>query len=435
MSRRNRKRAKATNSRVVSSAGQGQAQDHGNNARIQRSSSHPLDRTRSASLQSHEWGELYYKEWTARKIVDIPVQDILRKGWTYGGLDDDQACALTSALSKLQFNRALRQALKLERLVGGAVIVMGLRSDGDASKPVNHSAISKGDLIFTNVIPRSRVSQLEYDTNPLSARFGKPETYHVIGQSVHHSRLLIFDGDPLTDNEATDIGFIKGSYDGFGVSVLAAIYDDIIRSVSARQSAMQLIQRASIVLINNGSLKAQLSTTGGADALAALQTMTDQMSMYQAAMIDGKEINIDQWSASFGGVPELLQQFLQIISAASDIPATRFLGEAPGGLNASGKSDLENYYNAIDDGRESRLRPQLEKFLRVAIPSILPDVDSESVEIEFPPMWSPSESESATTRGADSTALTNLVLHDVITSEQALEALSVLGHYDFGSAN
>lgn len=31
-----------------------------------------------------------------------------------------------------------------------------------------------------------------------------------------------------------------------------------------------------------------------------------------------------------------------------DILATRFLGQAPGGLNATGESDLQNYYNMID---------------------------------------------------------------------------------------
>ena len=440
MSKRSRRRHRVQNTRrknpqrvenatVTSTTGQGQRQDQGRDGRTRRSSMHPLDRYASDYQRAREWAELYYKEWTAQKIVDIPVQDTLRKDWEYKGLDEIQTKTIERRLRKLLFRRSLRQGLKLERLVGGAVVLMGLKSanESDVATPLDLDTVRPGDLFYTNVFPRTRITVLEKDRNPLSPTYGKPEVYRVHGYPVHVSRLLVFDGDPLVDNETSDLGFVNRSHDGFGVSVLSPIYDDIIRSVGSRQAAVHLIHRASILLILNDNQKSMMSTQGGEEALAKLDAMADQINMYQAAMIDGKNVKLDKWSAAFGSVPELMEKYLQIISAASDIPATRFLGQAPGGLNATGASDLENYYNNIDDKRENRLRPQLEKLMQVLIRSELPDVDPDSVDIKFSPLWNSKEIERSQARSADATAIATLVNADIIGQTQARNEASERG--------
>lgn len=412
---------RAQNAQVFSgSIGAGQRSDTSRDLRVDNFTSHPLDRTRSDFLRARTWTELYYKEWAAKKIIDIPVQDMLRKPWKYDGLTDDQSKVLTNALRRFKFPRALRQALKLERLVGGAVILIGLKSEDESEvkNPIDLDNIQPGDVIFTNVVPRTKITVLEYDLNPLSPRFGKPMTYRVWQHAVHASRMMIFDGDPLVDNAINDTSLISASVDGFGVSVLSPIYDDIVRSISTRQSAMQLIHRASVMLINNGSLKSQLSSSMGQEAIQRLEELSRQMSIYQAGMIDGRDVTFDQWTAQFGSVPQLLEQFLQIISAASDIPATRFLGQAPGGLNATGRSDLENYYNNIEDIQESRLRPQLDKFMQMLIRSELPNVDPDSVQISFEPLWNPSELEESQQEANYASALSILINSDIMSPEQ-----------------
>ena len=189
---------------------------------------------------------------------------------------------------------------------------------------------------------------------------------------------------------------------------MAPIYDDIIRSIGTRQAAYHLIHRASVLLIHNENVLAQQESKEGKKALEKLDDIADQMDLYQAAMIDGKKINLDQWSATFGSVPELVDKYLQILAAASDIPATRFLGQAPGGLNATGTSDLENYYNAIDAHRSGPLNQQLEKFFNIAMRSEFGKEFNESMtKLEFPPLWNLSESEEATVRGQDTTNIVN----------------------------
>ena len=398
-------RMKTENAMVAGKSGQGGTQDRGAGQRITNISSHPLDRTRSAYARAQEWANLYWKEWTAKKIVQIPVDDMLRNGWEYKNLDEDRVAIMGEALLRIRFGRKLRNALRLERLLGGAVMLLGLRDKADTPKePLDLDSIETGDLQFVNVIPRTRLSHAIYDNNPFSPTFGSPTTFNIYGKEVHISRLLVFNGDPLTENPKDDFTYKTGNRDGMGESVLSPVYDDIIRSIGTRQAGYHLIQRASVLIINNQNMQAQLESKDGKAALEKLDEIADQIDIYQAAMIDGKKVEIDQWNASFGSVPELIMQYLQIISAGSDIPATRFLGQAPGGLNATGTSDLENYYNMIDARRETDLRENLEKFFHIMMRSQFgKDFTPDMVELEFPPLWNLSESELGTIRSQDST--------------------------------
>jgi phage-related protein (TIGR01555 family) len=416
---------KTQNSSVNARSGQGGRQDQGRNYGSARNDSHPLSRSRSTWAQAREWATLYYREWTAQKIVDIPVSDMLRVPWTYKNANDDIAAQLTAGMRRLQFPRALRQSLKLARLLGGSAILLSIRDqNGDAKKPLDLNSVGQGDLIAANVVPRTRISVLEYDYDIFSPTFGRPAIYNVFGQPVHRSRLLIFDGDPLTDNDVHDLGLVSAAHEGFGVSVLAPIWDDIIRATGTRQAAFHLINRASILLILNENMAQMRAVRTGTNALGELDNIADQLSMYHAAMIDGKNIQLDQWSASFGSVPELLQQFLQIISAASDIPATRFLSQAPGGLNATGESDLENYYNMIEAKREEDLRPPLETFLEVLGRSEFgPEFAALKLGIVFPSLWNLSDTEAATVRVQDTGNAVSLYSSGLLTAEESIKEL------------
>ena len=351
---------------------------------------------------------------------------MLRVPWEYQNLEPVQVEALQNELRRLSFPRGLRQSLKLERLLGGSAMLLSIRDQrGDAKLPLDPNTVQQGDLIATNVIPRTRISVQEYDNDPFSPTFGKPSIYNIWGTPVHRSRLLIFDGDPLTDNDAHDFGLFNLSREGFNVSVLAPVWDDIMRAAGTRQAAFHLIQRASILLILNENLGQMRAARTGKTALEELDNVADQLSMYHAAMIDGKNIQLDQWTASFGSVPQLLEQFLQIISAASDIPATRFLSQAPGGLNATGESDLENYYNMIEAKREERLRPILEQFLPIAGRSAFGDAwVALKAKIVFPALWNMSETDLASIRTQDTTNVMSVYNGGLISDGEALKELN-----------
>ena len=73
---------------------------------------------------------------------------------------------------------------------------------------------------------------------------------------------------------------------------------------------------------------------------------------------------------------------------------TKLFGRSPSGLNATGESDLKNYYDYVDSQREAKVRPVLQKLLPVLAMSawgFVPD----DLDFTFPPLWTPTATETA----------------------------------------
>jgi phage-related protein (TIGR01555 family) len=372
--------------------------------------------------------DLYYTDWAAKKIVSIPVEDMLRDGWQYEGLADDQASLLVTLQDSLSALEQIKQAMRLERLVGGCVIFMGI-VDGqdDPSKAVNYAALQKGCLKFLNVIPRTRVTNTSLDFDPLSPTYGRPITYWVNGVEVHESRLLLFKGDPLLQvPDSTIMPTQWTRNDGFGVSVLMPLLDDLTRATGSRQAAYQLVQRASVFLFQADTMDLS-STTQGQAQMAKMQNIVNQINLFRGAVVDtqpGQASPITTISPSFGSVPELVMTFLQVLAAAGDIPGSRFFSQAPGGLNAPGDTELENYYGRLESQQKQDLRPKLIKLLKVMGPSALgEDYDAVKIDIIFQPLWSLSEAEQATIRTQDTTNILAMLAASLLSDFEALEEL------------
>jgi len=371
----------------------------------------------------------FYTDWAAKKIVTIPVDDKLREEWRFDGLPEDEQNKLLATQDALKVVQTLRRAMMLERLIGGAIIFMGV-TDGqdDAKVPLDLKAIKPNSLRFLNVIPRTRVTKVELDNNPLSANYGRPEFYYIQGQVIHRSRMIIFDGHPLLpvpDSILTPVAFARN--DGFGTSVLLSIYDELTRATGSRQAAYQLVQRAGTFIAQADLLDLE-GTKQGEKAMQTLQGIVNQMNVFRGAVMQrdpGQSYDpISTITPQFGSVPELVMTFLIVLSAASDIPATRFLGQAPGGLNATGDSDLENYYGRLESEQRLELRPQLMQLLEVMGRSTLgAQFNTEAVDIIFPPLWSMSEKEQSEIRTADTTNVVNLVTAGLLSDDEAIREL------------
>ena len=345
-----------------------------------------------------QYCHLYEICWEARKIVRIPVEDALRKPWEIENVNEEMVASLQSKEVELKFLESLKRAMMLERLLGGCLQFFGLdETEDDVSKkymPV--AGMSK--LRFINCIPLSRISRVNWDTDPLSYGYMRPNEFIVNGHNLHVSRCIVWDGEPLFDPYDFALTQFRVNLAGFGPSKLAPIWDDIVKAVGTRQAAYQLIQTNNAIIVAVSELQDLMATNPGKKNLQTLKEIANNLSVYRAAIINKDKVDVTQQAASFGSVPELLMSFLQVLSAASDIPATRFLGQAPGGLNATGESDLENYYNVIDALQRQRIEPAIRYFYDVIGYQKWPDtwgMVRRKMEIKFTPLWNLSELEEA----------------------------------------
>ncbi len=265
---------------LTSASGAGSTLDRGAEYR-------PGRLTTSSYVRDRQNIDLWYTDWQAKKIVNIPVDDMLRNPWIYEGLDGQEEKVLRTSNDDLRVEGVFRDALRLERLIGGSVIFMGISDGNDNPKePVNFGMAKQGWLKYLNIVNRERISKVEIDNDLLSPTYGRPTHYNVDAQVVHRSRLLIFPGDPLLptpDSFLTPTNVDRN--DGFGVSVLTAIYDDILRATGTRQAAFHLVNKASEIIVSGDFLSLQ-ETDEGKRKLDDLQEIADQLSIYKTALLD-----------------------------------------------------------------------------------------------------------------------------------------------------
>ncbi len=420
-------KTKMTNAGVASSAGEFGPGDRGAFNYIPNHTGNPYD-SQDYVTRWRQYTHLYETSWEARKIIRIPIEDALRKKWITGGIPEEMASRIEQRLQELQFVRVLSRSMMLERLLGGCLTFMGIDDTEDKpEKPYNPKQGEK--LRFLNAVPVSRISRMTWDTNPLSANYMRPRQYFINGILVDVSRCLVWDGDPLFDPSDFYLTNYRANLSGFGPSKLATLWDDIVKAVGTRQAAYQLIKTNNAIIMAIKDLQDLAGTDPGKKQLKVLKDVANHLSLYKAAIVDGEKVDIQQSSASFGSVPELIITFVQILSAASDIPATRFLGQAPGGLNASGDSDLENYYNMLDSLRTQRIEPQLRRIYDVIGYEMFPYWENirKDLEFTFPPLWNETAIEESTRHTNEIDNVIKLLDMGLLGDKKALEELNSRG--------
>ncbi len=424
--KRSKSKDRISNTGVTSSAGEFGPGDRGAHNFIPHNTGNPYDST-NYLFRWQQYVHLYETSWEARKIIRIPIEDALRKPWIVGGIDEKIIDSLNFRLEDLRFTNILSKSMILERLLGGCLTFLGLEGDTDDPSEVYDPSEGRR-LRFINAIPVSRITKSHWETDPLSSGYMQPKSYDINGIGIDTSRLLVWDGDPLFDPLDASLTRHYSNLTGFGPSKLAPIWDDIIKAIGTRQAAYQLIKTNNALIMTITGHENLDGTSPGEKKLRALREVANNLSVYRAALIEGRDVSIEQSASSFGSVPELIITFIQILSAASDIPATRFLGQAPGGLNATGDSDLENYYNVVNAIQEQRIRPKLVRIYDILgyemFPNEWPRIRKD-INITFPPLWNETDSEKNVRHGNELDNIIKLMDSGLMSVPSAIDEINL----------
>ena len=211
---------------------------------------------------------------------------------------------------------------------------------------------------------------------------------HIVAR-VHHSRVVRFVGRELPDLERQAELY-------WGESEVEALYKDVVAhdNVSANMAALTF--QANINTMEVKGLEQLLSLSSPDVQRRFWNTMQAQSvlrSNFGVQLVEqGNKINNTQYT--FTGLQEVYESMCLNLCGASHYPMTKLFGRSPAGMNATGESDLKNYYDYVDTLRESRLRPVLEKLLPVLARSA--GIQLEDADLSFPPLWTPTAKETAT---------------------------------------
>lgn len=342
---------------------------------------------------------LYRESWIVRRIIDVIPADMLKNWITItSGLDPDVEKRLSLTLRRTQLIDKIKRGMQWGRLYGGALGVMLVKHQGyDLSQPLQLDWIMPGDfaglLIFDRWNGVNPSSELIEDIS--DPDYGFPKYYTVTDPAgggsvkIHHSRVVRFTGNTLPFWE--EIAEMQ-----WGASVVESIFDELRKRDNVSWNIAQLTFMANIRVLKMQDLGQLLASTDNESQAELLRTLEAQnmllnnMGMQVMDAADGLETH----QYTFGGLSDCYQQFIMDISGAAEIPVTRLFGRSPSGLNATGESDLQNYYDMIAEKQESYLRPILNKVLPPFIISTLGSLPDD-FDFEFDPVAEPTDKERA----------------------------------------
>lgn len=351
------------------------------------------------SRDFNQLNALYRESWIIRRIIDVIPSDMLKNWITItSGIDPDVEKKLSISLRRTQLIDKLKRGMQWGRLYGGAIGVMLVKHQGyDLSQPLRLDWIMPGDfaglLIFDRWNGVNPSSELIEDIS--DPDYGYPKYYTVTDPAgggsvkIHHSRVIRFTGNTLPFWE--EIAEMQ-----WGASVVESVFDELKKRDNVSWNIAQLTFMANIRVLKMQDLGQLLAATDSESQAELLRTLEAQnmllnnMGMQVMDAADGLETH----QYTFGGLADCYQQFIMDISGAAEIPVTKLFGRSPSGLNATGESDLQNYYDMIAEKQEAVLRPILNKVLPPFIISTIGSLP-EDFDFDFDPVAEPSDKERA----------------------------------------
>jgi phage-related protein (TIGR01555 family) len=376
----------------------------------------------------------YRSSWMMRKGIDLPPFDMTRNGRDWQ-LDEADVDKVEAEEKRLGLWAKLRQALVLGRL-GGGLIIMGVGNE-DPTQPLGTTARSTGSLRYLHVMNRWQVSLGQIVMDPADDLFGQPAYFQINygagnakGQvQIHPSRVIAFRGrqNPNLYGAAGD--------DWFWGDPLMLTVQDVVKNAEATMNGFaSLVEEAKLDTVSIPGLTKLLATVEGEALVQKRVTVANLMkSTHNTRILDGgngKDAPGETWETrqiAWTGMPDMIRVSCAAVAGAFDIPATRFLGKSPDGMNATGTGDEANYIAKIRADQNNDLRPALDQIDAVLLPSAGVAVTGEA-NYDFPPLQEMSELDEATAFNTNMTAITALQATAAIPTvafEKALQHTAV----------
>lgn len=310
---------------------------------------------------------LYEFDWLTARVVDQMANDSTRE-WIRltHEKDPDKAEKLRVEDERLNGRGVFEEAIRLSRLHGGNLLVIGAWEGGVAApeEPLELKRIK--NVGWTSNVDRWLTFPIDWYRDPEDPNYGKPETYiihrlSVVGTAVstiHETRCLRFDGNPLPP-----LARIRNW--NWGASVIDKVYDALRNWGMSNQAAASIIPSFITYAMKIENLRQLIAneewtTIQRRVGEAFAQMATTSMMTYG----DGEEIQ--KMGTPISGLPELIDRFMKIVSAAVNIPMSILFQAESGSLggNAS-QTDRDNWHDAVGAYQENYLRVRLRRWLDI----------------------------------------------------------------------
>jgi uncharacterized protein len=307
--------------------------------------------------------------------------------------------------------------LEIDGIIEGDELKMPIGTgDDDLSK----LKISRGALQAIRTVEPVWVWPITYNSiNPLSPEWYRPETWLVMSQETHKTRLLTF-----ISREVPDL--LKPAYMFGGQSLTQLMMPVVENWLTTRRAVGEIVKKFSFNLIKLNITEALNS--GNAGKLAKRMGLFTHLQNNNGTMILDKEtedfINV---AIPLSGLDQLQAQAQEHMASLSRIPIIKLLGIQPAGLNASSSGELRAFADSIHSYQESFFRPNLKTVLNLVQCSLFGEVDP-GITFDFVPITEElNQLERAQAAGQVMGATANAFETGLLARGDALKTLRTLG--------
>lgn len=338
---------------------------------------------------------LFRDNWIAKAIIEKPANEMLKNGFSiHSQIEPDKIDKIMNIWQKTKTQNKFLRCLKWARLYGGCLLIPMIENQGDLSKPLDYETIMPDSYKGCFTVDRwSGVSpSIELVDNITDPDFGQPEYYDVSDNTtgktfrIHHSRVIKMIGREMPYWEE-----IAETY--WGASELEHVYTELKKRDDTSANISFLIFLANIRVFKMEGMSQMLSIGDQQAAQRVYETMKtmNHLMCNTGTLAIDKEEDFAMHGYSFTGINDVYESFMLDISGAAEIPVDKLFGRSPSGFN-SGAETLQNYYDTIDEKRETYVREPLEKIVKIITMSALGEIPDD-IEIDFNPVRRPSDLE------------------------------------------
>lgn len=393
------------------------------------STQYPLTRlTKDYNLMN----SLYRNSWIAKKVINAIPEDMVKNWFSITAeLSPEQMDRYTKLEQKTNIRAKLLEAMFWGRLYGGAAAIMLIDGQEDIlEEPLDVNKVLPGSFCGLMVVDRwsGIYPGIEIVDDITDTAFGLPMYYEVrntsdsIVQKIHHSRVIRFTGRklPFWENQAEMM---------WGASELEHIFDELAKRDNTSWNIAALVFQANL-LVNKVEGLDQLLSVSDAQMQQDyfnVKSAQNKMRSNSAMMIIGKEDEVNAVQYTFSGLNDIYESFMMDVAGAAEIPVTKLFGRAPAGMNATGESDMQNYYDLISQKQESELKPAIDQLLPIMFMSEFGAVPKD-MGIKFNPIKTMSADDQAALVGKCVDSVEKVFTAGIINQKIAMKELHELSY-------
>lgn len=390
---------------------------------------YPIQRlTRDYNLMN----SLYRNSWIAKKIINTIPEDMCKNWFSISAeLTPEEQDRFDKLEQKTLIKEKIVESLTWGRLYGGAGAIMLIEGHEDIlDEPLNLDDVMPNSFKGLMVLDRwsGIYPGIELITDINDSDFGLPDFYEIkdingeIKQKVHHSRVLRFTGRKLPFwEDQTEMHW--------GASELEHVYDELVKRDNTSWNIAALIFQANVLVNKVEGLDQMMAITDvqTQQDFYNVKTAQNQLRSSSAMMLIGDKDEISALNYTFAGLNDIYESFMLDVAGACDMPVTKLFGRAPAGMNATGESDENMYYDMIGQQQESVLKPKINKLLPVMFMSEFGKVPDD-LGVKFNPIKTPSDSEVADLVGKKVTAIKDVFDSGIISQKIAMSELHEISY-------